>query len=101
MKARVEAADTTGKSRRLRRAFTSYFTAGWSGEHIPRASHVVAAMLGLATPIALGVMSGHSKIGMVASLGGLALGGAGKGEAFREQIPVYCIPCQPEVWQCL
>ena len=87
MRAGVEAADTTGKSRRLRRAFISYFTAGWSGENIPRASHVIAAMLGLATPIALGVMSGHSRMGMVASLGGLALGGAGMGEAFREQVP--------------
>lgn len=51
----------------------------------PRASQAVAAMLGLAGPIVVGAMVGHARIGMVASLGGLALSGQGKGETFREQ----------------
>ncbi|MBI5594432.1 MAG: FUSC family protein [Deltaproteobacteria bacterium] len=53
----------------------------------PRAHQVVAAMLGLAGPIAVGAMTGHPRIGMAVSLGGLALSGEGKGETFREQMP--------------
>ncbi len=44
-------------------------------------------MLGLAGPIAAGAMAGHPRIGMVVSLGGLALSGDGKGETFRRQVP--------------
>jgi hypothetical protein len=44
-------------------------------------------MLGLAGPLAIGVMTGHLRPGMVASLGGLALSGEGNGEALREQAP--------------
>jgi hypothetical protein len=44
-------------------------------------------MLGLAGPIAVGAITGHAGIGMVASLGGLALSGDGKGETHREQAP--------------
>ena len=42
-------------------------------------------MLGLAGPIVVGAMAGHARIGMVASLGGLALSGEAKGATFREQ----------------
>lgn len=42
-------------------------------------------MLGLAGPIVVGAMAGHARIGMVASLGGLALSGEAKGETFRER----------------
>ena len=81
------AMDAAGKASPSRRAFTSFLSARWSGAGIPRASQVVAAMLGLAGPIAVGAMAGHARIGMVASLGGLALSGEGKGETFREQAP--------------
>jgi len=44
-------------------------------------------MFGLAGPLALGVMTGHLQAGMAASLGGLALGGGGKGDRLGEQAP--------------
>ena len=69
----------------LRRTFTSFFAESWSDMTTPRAAQAVAAMIGLAGPIVVGAMVGHADIGMVASLGGLALGGEGKGETFREQ----------------
>jgi hypothetical protein len=87
MSARAEAAEEAGKFRRLGRAFIPYFTAGWSAEGISRASQVTAAMLGLAAPLAVGVMSGHAGIAVAASLGGLALGGEGEGESLRAQAP--------------
>ena len=48
-------------------------------------SRAVASMLGLAGPVALGAMAGQVKIGIVASLGGLALGGEGQGVTFGER----------------
>jgi hypothetical protein len=69
MSARAEAAEEGGKFRRLGRAFIPYFTAGWSAEGISRASQVTAAMLGLAAPLAVGVMSGHAKIAVALALG--------------------------------
>jgi hypothetical protein len=44
-------------------------------------------MLGLAGPVAVGVLAGHGRIGMAASLGGLALSRGEKGETLREQAP--------------
>ncbi len=44
-------------------------------------------MLGLAIPVAAGFMTGQPGPGMVASLGGLALSGDGRGETFHEQLP--------------
>nr|NJM03036.1 FUSC family protein [Desulfobacula sp.] len=44
-------------------------------------------MLGLAVPVAAGFMTGQPESGMVASLGGLALSGEGRGETFHEQLP--------------
>ncbi|MCE5283219.1 MAG: FUSC family protein [Deltaproteobacteria bacterium] len=52
-----------------------------------RASQMTAAMLGMAGPITVGVMTGHPQAGLLASLGGLALSGDGKGATFREQAP--------------
>ncbi len=52
-----------------------------------RASQMIAAMLGMAGPITVGVMTGHPQAGLLASLGGLALSGDGKGATFREQAP--------------
>ncbi|MBI5578058.1 MAG: FUSC family protein [Deltaproteobacteria bacterium] len=79
--------DVAGGSSLRKRVFC------WSGARAPRASQVVAVMLGLAGPIAAGVMVGHARMGMVMSLGGLALSGDGKGETFREQVPglVYAL----------
>jgi uncharacterized membrane protein YccC len=57
----------------------------WTDGSAPRTSQVVAAMLGLAGPIAAGVMLGHARTGMVMSLGGLALSAGGKGETLRQQ----------------
>lgn len=73
--------DVAGESSLRKRVFW------WSGARAPRASQIVAVMLGLAGPIAVGVMVGHARTGMVMSLGGLALSGDGKGETFREQAP--------------
>jgi hypothetical protein len=50
-------------------------------------SRVVSGALGLGVPIAFGTLTGHGRIGVVASLGGLALTMAGKGNSFREQLP--------------
>jgi uncharacterized membrane protein YccC len=50
------------------------------------AAPVITGMLGLAGPIAAGVLIGHARVGMVVSLGGLALSGEGKGETLRERI---------------
>jgi hypothetical protein len=70
-----------------RSPFVSFFADGWPGVKTARASQVIAAMVGLAGPLAAGVMTGHAQAGMAASLGGLALSGGGKGETFREQVP--------------
>jgi hypothetical protein len=69
----------------LRRTFASFFARSWSDVRIPKVSQAIAAMLGLAGPIVVGAMVGHARIGMVASLGGLALSGEGKGVTFHEQ----------------
>ena len=53
----------------------------------PQASRVVAAMLGLAGPLAAGALTGHERIGIVAALGGLAMS-TSRGETFRQQINV-------------
>jgi hypothetical protein len=47
---------------------------------------MIAAMLGLAGPVAVGAITGHPQIGMAIALGGLALSGGGQGETFREQL---------------
>jgi hypothetical protein len=44
-------------------------------------------MLGLAGPLVVGAMTDHLQAGMAASLGGLVLGGEGKGETSGEQAP--------------
>jgi uncharacterized membrane protein YccC len=67
--------------------FISFFADGWAGVRTARASQVLAAMLGLAGPLAVGAMTGHAEIGMAVSLGGLAMSGGGKGETFREEAP--------------
>lgn len=70
----------------LRRKAASFFA--WMGPEavIFRASQAVAAMLGLAGPIVVGAMAGHTSYGMVASLGGLALSGGVRGDTVREQV---------------
>jgi len=44
-------------------------------------------MLGMAVPVAVGAATGHGQIGVLASLGGLALSGDGEGDTFRDQLP--------------
>jgi hypothetical protein len=46
---------------------------------------VVAAAVGIAGPVAAGAAVGRPHLGMAVALGGLALGGEGRGETFREQ----------------
>jgi hypothetical protein len=65
--------------------FTSFFGDVWAGPRIAQAPQAIAAMLGLAGPLAVGAMFGHAEVGMAASLGGLAMSGSGKGKTFREQ----------------
>jgi Fusaric acid resistance protein-like len=47
---------------------------------------VMAAMLGLAGPLAVGALTGHLQAGMAAALGGLALSGAGRAETAGTRI---------------
>lgn len=58
----------------------------WSGWKDMPPSQMVAAALGLSTPIAVGAFAGHLEIGMAAAMGGLALSSAGGGTALREHI---------------
>ena len=67
--------------------FICFFADGWAGVRTARAPQVIAAMLGLAGPLAVGAMAGHAEIGIAVSLGGLAMSGGGKGETFRERAP--------------
>ena len=87
MRSGRESINVADGSSQLRGRFTSFFADGWLNARALQASQIVAAMLGLAVPIAVGAMVGHARIGMAASLGGLALSGDGKGETFREQAP--------------
>jgi hypothetical protein len=57
----------------------------WSRQGAPAAFRIIAAMLGLAGPIALGAMAGNVRAGMVAAIGGLALSGRGESETVAEQ----------------
>jgi uncharacterized membrane protein YccC len=50
------------------------------------ASQVVAAMLGLTGPIAIGAFIGHAEMGMATALGGVALSGEGKGLTTTERV---------------
>lgn len=49
-------------------------------------SQILAAMLGLAGPVAVGAITGHPQTGMAVALGGLALGSREKGETFHGQL---------------
>ncbi len=62
----------------------------WSPGKAARPAQIAGAMLGLAGPILVGVVTGHVRTGMGASMGGLALsglalGGRAQGETVREQ----------------
>jgi uncharacterized membrane protein YccC len=61
----------------------------WSRAGAFKTSQAIAAMLGLAGPIAVGTITGHPQIGMAVSLGGLALSVGGQGETFSEQVPGF------------
>jgi hypothetical protein len=87
MKLKLKPKDKTGRHKRPGNALVSFFTEGWSHAGSAQASRAVAAMFGLAGPLALGVMTGHLRAWMAAALGGLALGGGGKGETLGEQAP--------------
>jgi hypothetical protein len=56
-----------------------------SGAKSTRYAQIIAAMLGMAGPVAAGVITGHAQMGAVAALGGLAASGNGKHEPFRDQ----------------
>jgi hypothetical protein len=87
MKLAHKTMDWLGASLPRRKDLTSSYAAFRSGIRASQAPQAVAAMLGLAGPIAVGALTGHAGIGMAASLGGLAMSGDGKGETFREQAP--------------
>jgi hypothetical protein len=56
----------------------------WAHEKLPQPHQIIASMLGLAGPVALGVAFGHVGPGLTAALGGLALGGKGGKASLRE-----------------
>ena len=60
---------------------------GIAGIKASRASQVAAGMLGMAVPVAVGAATGHGQIGVLASLGGLAVSGDGEDETFNTQRP--------------
>ncbi|WP_028316248.1 FUSC family protein [Desulfatibacillum aliphaticivorans] len=65
------------------------FLAGFNfncGASIVRLAEAMTAMLGLGAPAAIGYMAGRPELGIIASLGGLALSGEGKGESFKERV---------------
>jgi uncharacterized membrane protein YccC len=70
----------------LKRTLGLLLTTIGSGVRNEKVSQAVASMLGLAGPVAIGVMAGQVKAGVAASLGGLALGSEGKGVTFRERL---------------
>jgi hypothetical protein len=57
----------------------------WNRVGAPPTFQVVAAMLGLTGPIALGAATGHLPLGAAASIGGLALSMGGCGATWRER----------------
>jgi len=58
----------------------------WSAEKQTNLSQVVIAALGLAVPVVVGSLFGQTQIGIVASLGGLALSGEGSSQKFSERL---------------
>jgi uncharacterized membrane protein YccC len=64
---------------------TSFLDDVCSRSRTVEASQVVAAMLGLTGPIAIGALIGHAEMGMAAALGGVALSGEGKGLTTAER----------------
>lgn len=52
----------------------------------PLITQAMAAMLGLAGPIAIGTLANQPRLGIAAALGGLALGGGGKDGTFSEHL---------------
>ena len=82
-----ETAAVTGTStlRRILRLLVTTIGSGARSERVPQA---VASMLGLAGPVAIGVLAGQLKAGIAASLGGLALSNVGKGVTFRDRLRV-------------
>jgi hypothetical protein len=62
----------------------------WSREkHVPM-SQIIGSGLGMSIPIAVGVASGHLEIGLMASLGGLALSSAAGNGKLRQQSVLLC-----------
>jgi uncharacterized membrane protein YccC len=61
----------------------------WSSVGTFKTPQAIAAMLGLAGPVAVGTITGHPQIGIAVSLGGLALIGGSQGETFSEQVPGF------------
>ena len=57
----------------------------WTRGHSPPAFQVIAAALGVAGPVALGAATGDLRLGMAASLGGLALSRGGEGATVWER----------------
>jgi hypothetical protein len=57
----------------------------WAHEKLPQPHLVVASMLGVAGPVAVGVALGHAGPGLTAALGGLALGGKGGQATHRKE----------------
>lgn len=84
---KLEAKNETDGSVPLGNRFVTLFSGGRVRLGSGQIAQAVAAMLGLAGPLAVGAMAGHLQAGMVASLAGLVLSGEGKGETTGEQAP--------------
>lgn len=80
-----EGMDATRQDGMVARAYDLLFPVIAEAPRARQAPRILAAMLGLAGPVAVGTMTGHTGPGLVASLGGLALTGGEKGETFRER----------------
>jgi hypothetical protein len=57
----------------------------WQNDAHVEPAAVLAAAIGMAGPVALGVATGHLRLGLVAAVGGLAVGGASLGPSVKAQ----------------
>lgn len=57
----------------------------WPDWKTANRAQIIAAALGLAGPVIAGSLVGQVKAGLIAAMGGLALGSAGNGKTFKEQ----------------
>jgi Fusaric acid resistance protein-like len=69
----------------------------WSAGADADWAQMAAASLGMAVPIAAGIVAGHAESGFAASIGGLMLGGVGSCASAREQLREIALAIAPAI----